>query len=583
MDAARRRLSQFSLHNILLALVVLLALIVRVYGIGFPLYNWDERTTFADVFFAMGNNLAILTYEHGSLLTYILLSVWYPLVAVAQKTVPGYFEFFITYYQNPLLLAIPGRLISSFASAGTVLCVFFLGMRLYHRTVGLIAAFFLALTFLDVAESHYMRTYALTSLFSTLAVFFSIKILDERRLRNYVLAGLFVGLATAAQYTVILLVVPLVTAHVIATRRTWGAGAWHHLLSKSIFAGLDSAGLAFFLATPYALLEFPAFAGFMKWFVLSRANSAWVSPEGQPVWLFYLTEHLAGGMGVELEIVAILGLALALYRRRSQDLVLFEFPILLFLTLNGGPNFARYALPVLPFLAIAAANLLHSVSQWSWRWVSPRLSSLALVVITVGLAIPSFLNIVRFDLMLTLPDTRLLATQWIEKNVPEGAKIATEGLDILGPYIPPNRGMIDAAIAKARTESERQEMRALETSLVGRPRYQVTPTFRFDQDVRGGIVVVSVQSAQRYADQGIDYLVTVNWMKRSEDDEYAPAFQRSLDTLYRPMVQIRPTIPFRYDPYAWRTDYDALARVTPGSSQVGGPVLTIYRRVENQP
>jgi hypothetical protein len=370
---------------------------------------------------------------------------------------------------------------------------------------------------------------------------------------------------------------------VIVTWRNWGVNTWHHLFSRSIFAGLDSAGLAFFLVTPYALLEFPAFAGYMKWFVLNRAGSAWVSPEGKPVWLFYLTEHLAGGMGVELEIVAILGLALALFRRRPHDLVLLEFPIILFMTLNGGPNFARYAVPLLPFLTIAAANLLYVLSQWCLRWVPARLSSLVLVLVTFGLAIPSMLNIVRFDFWITQPDTRSLAAEWIQENVPGGTKIATEGLDILGPYIPPTQSRIDAAIVKARTELERQEMRALGASLAGRPGFQITQLFRLDQDVRGGVVVGEVSSARVYADEGIDYLVTVSWMKRTASEEYSAAFQESLDAAYRPVAQIRPTVPFRFDPYAWRTDYDALARVIPGAAQVGGPLLTIYRRVEIQP
>ncbi len=584
MDAVRQNLlRRLNLNNTILAVVGLIALIARVYGIGFPLYHWDERLSFTDVFFAMGNNLSMLTYEHGSLLTYLLLLIWSPIVAAAQKTFPGYYEFFLTYYQNPLSLAIPGRLLSSFASVGTVVCVYFLGKRLYHRTVGLIAAFLLAVTFLDVAESHYMRTYALTSLFSTLAVFFSIKILDERRLRNYILAGLFVGLATAAQYTVVFLVVPLVTAHVMVTWRNWGANTWHHLFSKSIIAGLDCAGLAFFAVTPYALLEFTAFAGYMKWFVINRAGTAWVSPEGQPVWLFYLTEHLAGGMGIGLEVVAILGLGLVLIRRRPHDLVMLEFPFLLFLTLNGGPNFARYAVPLLPVLTIAAANLLYSVSQYCLRWVPPRLSSLALVLVTIGLAIPSTLNIVRFDFWMTQPDTRALAAEWIQENVPRGAKIATEGLDILGPYIPPTHDKIDAAIFKARTQSERQEMRALQASLAGRPGFEVTQLFRLDQDVRGGVVVGEVPSARVYADEGIDYLVTVNWMKRTTSEDYSADFQQSFDAAYTQVVQFRPTIAFRFDPYAWRTDYEALARVVPGAAQVGGPLLTIYRRVEIQP
>ncbi len=574
------RLGQrFTIHRVLLALIVVLALAVRAYSINFPLYHWDERLTFSDVFFAVGNNLEMLTYEHGSLLTYILLFIWYPLIALAHQTLPGTYEFFLTYYQDPSWLALTGRLVSAAASTGSVVAVYVLGKHCYNRTVGLVAAFFLAATFLDVAESHYMRVYALTSFFSVLAALFSIRILEESRAKNYILAGLFAGLATAAQYTVVFLIVPLVAAHVIAVRRRWGSALWRRLFSKEILVGLDSAGIAFFLATPYALIQFPAWAGYMKWFVLNRAATTWVSPEGQPVWLFYLTEHLAGGMGVALELVAMLGVAYLLYRHRPHDLLLLLFPALLFITLNGGPNYARYALPLLPVLCIAAANLLYGMFAWTRRWLSPRLSVVALSTSALALGIPSMTNIIRFDYWLSQPDTRALATEWIQTNVPPDSTIATEGLDILGPSIPVNDAMFESAASKARTKFEREEVRAMRASGRGGPGYQVTQLFRLDEETRGGVKVGQVASAQSYWDAGIDYLVTVNWMKRTADTQYGPEFQQSLETFYKPIAEIRPTVVFRYDPYAWRVDYEALARVVPGKAQVGGPLLTIYRRV----
>ncbi len=583
MQSAETKLKRhITPHNILLALIVVLALGVRVYGINFPLYHWDERLTFSDVFFAVGNNLEMLTYEHGSLLTYILLFLWYPLIALAHQTMPGAFEFFRVYYQDPSWLALTGRLVSAVASTGSVLAVYVLGRRFYHRTVGLVAAFFLASTFLDIAESHYMRVYALTTLFSVLALFFSIKILEDSRIRNYLLAGLFAGLGAAAQYTVVFLIVPLVTAHAIVTWRNWGAAARRRLFSKEILIGLDSAGMAFFAATPYALIQFPAWAGYMKWFVLNRAAVTWVSPEGQPVWLFYLTEHLAGGMGLALESVALMGVLYLLYRRRSRDLILLIFPALLFLTLNGGPNYARYALPLLPVLSIAAANILYDFFAWTKRWISPMASEIALAAIALALCIPPLMNAIRFDYWLTQPDTRAVAAEWIQSNIPPNATMATEGLDILGPYIPVSDAIFESVASKARTYFEKEEIRAMRASRRDGPGYRVTQLFRLDEETRGGVKVGQVPSAQLYSDAGIDYLVTVNWMKRTAATQYSAAFQQSVDMFYTPVAEIRPTVLFRYDPYAWRVDYDALSRVDLGQPQIGGPVLTIYQRRASQ-
>ncbi len=563
---------------VLLVLILAAAFGVRVYGINFPLYHWDEGLSLNDAFYAVGNSMAMLSYEHGSLYTYILLLVWTPLVMALQRGLPGSFDFFLVFYQNPLLLEMTGRLVSVLASTGTVLAVYVLAQRLYSRTAGLIAAFFLALTFVHVAESHYMRVYALTALFSTLAIYYCIRIVDNHRIQDYFLGGLFVGLATATQYSVIVLIAPLLIAHVTTARREWGGSAWSHLLNKPLLIALDTAAVVFFLTTPYALIEFPMFAGHMKWFFLSFANHAWVSPEGQPVWLFYLTEHLTGGMGPGLEVVAIVGVLYTVYRHRARDLVLAAFPIVLFVSLNSGPNFARYVLPIVPLLLISASKLLCDLSDRFALQFRTWERQTALSVVACGLVIPSALNIVRFDFWLTQPDTRSLATEWIESNIPSDTKIVIEGGGFLGPTVPPSRTMLDAQIASgAPNDFGALSWRALRASLLDRSGYQVDIVARIDREYRGGILVGFIPSARIYADKGIDYLVTVNWMIRDENDSYTASFQESLDALYDRIAEFRPTHMFRYDPYAWRMDYAALAQVVPGQPEFGGPLLTIYR------
>jgi 4-amino-4-deoxy-L-arabinose transferase-like glycosyltransferase len=582
----RRRFWRIELlapDRLIFCAILLIALVVRLYGINFPLYHWDEILTFNDSFFAVSNNLAMSTFEHGSLLTYILLLIWYPIIFVVQGKFPGTFELLLTYYQNPLVLAVAGRAVSVLASTATVAFVYQFGSQLYNRAVGLLASSFLALTFLHVAESHYMRAYALTTCFSTLAVFFSFKILSDDRLRNYLLAGVSIGLATASQYSVILLLAPLLLAHLAAKRQQINRHSWRRLLSKNLLVGFDSAGIVFFLTTPYALINFTSFMGHMKWFFFNFANHAWVSAEGQPVWLFYVSEHLSGGMGPWLETIAILGVGYALYKHRAQEIVLLAFPLTLFLTLNSGPNFARYALPLLPFLCITGANLVHNVVGLATRRVPRAGMQLGLATVTVLLLIPSALNILRFDYWITQPDTRLLAAKWIAMNVPADAKLVTEGADILGPPIPMSTLILDESILTAEHNSLAEaRLQAIEASRSGQLGYRVTNVFRLDQQYEGGIQVGTIPNVQFYVDAGIEYLVTVSWMKRTEQDRYSAEFERSLDTHYERIAEIRPTINFRYDPLAWRLDYAALSEVWPGRPELGGPTLTIYHRMERQ-
>ena len=65
------------------------------------------------------------------------------------------------------------------------------------------------------------------------------------------------------------------------------------------------------------------------------------------MFLFYLTEHLRNGMGTGLELVALAGVVYTAYRHRWQDAVLLAFPLVLYVTLAKGENFARYAVLLL--------------------------------------------------------------------------------------------------------------------------------------------------------------------------------------------------------------------------------------------
>jgi len=66
-------------------------------------------------------------------------------------------------------------------------------------------------------------------------------------------------------------------------------------------------------------------------------------------------------------------------------------------------------------------------------------------------------------------------------------------------------------------------------------------------------------------------------MQRSKADAYSAEFQASLDSLYKEIAVFEPTILFRWDPYCWRMDYEALSLVRLGDAIIGGPRLIIYQ------
>lgn len=560
-----------------LLVLALAATFARAYGVDFPNYHWDENIDFNNVFSASYNHLALLTYVHGSLHPYLMLTVWnlYLLFGGIEPSTSNLLHAFFT---DPTPFTILARGIAVLASTGTVVLTFVLGRRLYNPRIGWWSSIFLAGTFLHAAESHYARTHVIATLFVVSALYHSSRIMKDGNQKDYLLAGISLGLATAAQYSMFIAAVPVLYAH-IAHLNT--SGQIKNLTNLSVHRPLmTSAGIAlitFSCATPYAVIDAQRFFSELK-FIAGDVTQAWVNSAGQPVWLFYLTEHLKNGMGTLLTLVSIMGLAYAIVRRSKSDILLIAFLAPLFITLANGANFGRYLTPGLPPLAILVASLLDIVfssletrfrAKWIW---AGQILAMALV-----LAQP-VLNIVRFDFWLIQMDTRQITSDWIVSHLPPGSRIAIEGANVLGPDVPLDRMYMEQLLAIQEQGSlGKVYTEALMTSQPSNTGFYVLSVFRLDEKHRGGIFLETVKDASYYRDLGYDYLVTSSWMQRTADDTYSSAFQASLDKYYAPIVTFEPTIHFRYDPYSWQIDYTALGQIIPGRQEIGGPKLIIYK------
>jgi hypothetical protein len=146
-------------------------------------------------------------------------------------------------------------------------------------------------------------------------------------------------------------------------------------------------------------------------------------------WEFYL-KTLLYGLDLVMLILGIVGLArrtvVAVARREAASIVLISFPLVYFLVMGSTQHyFARYALPLIPFVALCAAEA--TVAAYDWLAVRHRSLAWATAAIlaTAAVALP-LLRSIQHDMLLTQLDTRTIAKEWIEANIPAGAKIATD-------------------------------------------------------------------------------------------------------------------------------------------------------------
>jgi hypothetical protein len=246
---------------------------------------------------------------------------------------------------------------------------------------------------------------------------------------SFALAGAVAGLATATKYNGCLaLLMPL-----IACWMTPSVRPSRYIASLIV---LGAAGVAFLVAAPYTVLDLPTFLNqFARLAAAYRGEPA----SNEPPPITYL-KHLRNAWQWPASLLVIGGLVLGCIRAikgpgRVKWTILLVFPLLYFWFISRQTIvFARYLLPIVPFLSVfAAAAIVSGVSQLR-RYEIPRSARNALTVALVLLAIaPPSYSAIRFDASAARTWTTQLAYEWITHEIPRGSKITIETRELLLP------------------------------------------------------------------------------------------------------------------------------------------------------
>jgi 4-amino-4-deoxy-L-arabinose transferase-like glycosyltransferase len=356
---------------IALAAIVLLAAALRLvgvrYGLPYPLLNPDEGSIVPRAWrMVHGGGLDPGWFDYPSLFMYLEAPLQAP-------------------FDNPSYGA--ARVVAVAAGLASVLAAWWLGRRAYGTSAGLVGAAAVAVATTHVAYSRM----AVTDVLLTLGVTAALALAVSGRLEW---AGLAVGLAASAKYPGAIAGVGLLAA---------GFGEWRRLARAAALAAA-----AFALTSPFVVIRAGA-----AWDDVSRvqrlARQGWLGFEDDPVAPLAYLDRLWESLG-PAALAGLVGLALALARRRRPDLVLASFALAYWLYLMPlAAHFDRYVLPLVPVLGVLAGS-------------TRRLAPVAAALLLLPLAW-SARDAVRHGLQ---ADPRLAADAWIAATIPDGDRIAAD-------------------------------------------------------------------------------------------------------------------------------------------------------------
>jgi 4-amino-4-deoxy-L-arabinose transferase-like glycosyltransferase len=399
--------------------VLLLAFGLRIWGVahGTPYaYNADENAHFVTraigLFGHDWNPNYFVNPPAYTYLVHILLGVWYGGRA-------GVSDAFAT---DPTDIWIMTRVLAGVLGTIAVWLLYLAGSRLVDRRVGLLAAAIFAVAFLPVFYSKLALNDVPTLAGLCLALWATAGILRFGRPRDYLIAGIGLGLACATKYTGGIVLLAMVGAAGAQLAATGSRGFALRGLALAAAASL----VTFIVANPYSVLDFGAFVEGLTHQSDASGDAAGKLGLTQDNGYLYYLWSFGWGLGWLPMIIAVGG-AVRLWFDESRLVWILVPPVVVFILFMGSQEryFGRWLMPVFPFVCILAAYAAIELVDWasrSWPGLKPTFVALAVVAVCGQ----GFVYSLHSGLVLSREDTRNLTRAWMVANVPAGKKVVVE-------------------------------------------------------------------------------------------------------------------------------------------------------------
>ncbi len=563
-----------------LVVILILALILRLWGINFGLPQaqiGDEWALVYATFYTGVNTLKPLRYQYGALIPYILLLEYgaYYIFGFLSGSFSSPNDLFVKFVNDPSELILLGRVTMAIVGVLTVWLTYFIGKTFYTKRIGFIAAFFLSVVFLAVKESHYLKEGNLAAFFSLGCFYFILKIVQKAKPRDYVAAGITLGLGIGAKFESLLMLPIFLLGHLLANRRI--------ALKKLAY---------FFIGNiPFILLNFPMLfidlnaylALFQHEFSLTTTNYP-LHLLGRPIWWWFLNVHLPQGLGIPLFVASILGFIISFIMTKQNKNYLFIplLPIVFLVTIDFWQqfHFARYALLTLPFYMLGAAVCI----DWMTSYIKNKQQQHLFVCMALfALSWVSLIRVVKFNTLILQPDTRHSSKEWIEENIPSGSTVLVETAlkpeyqaNLNTPLTLDKKSIIEriqTAYAYGYPATYLKALLKVNKNTIG---YKIIPTQRVNL-VRDLVSDIStpVNDASYWADKKVEYLVLSSWTSLPDVNA---EFKKSILEYYDLIKEFTPHPEFSEDPHFVQMDYQVLDSVDIFSKrQIFGPKILIHK------
>jgi len=435
-----------------------------MYGLPSAYIPDEEMVVNSALGMAGERSLRPLLLDYPSLYQYLLLVLYGAAFAVMKLfgAVSSASEFGVRFYEDPTVFYLLGRIASAAFGVGAIALAWRVGARLFGAWAGAAAACVLALSPVHQGQSVAAVPNSAMTFAGALALLAIVRVFERGSRRDSLLAGAAIALSVSFKYNTGLLVLSLAAAHLLRHEKRNFNGL---LLSLAVIPPL------FLLLNPYWILDFRSY---LDAFLFQSSHMKTGHPghlHGPPVLWFAMRtlaeEGIVGAAFLAGLVVSVGRLALSrlpLRPRARSDALLLAYALPSFLAItslrNQGLDYCIGLYPVFAILAGRALSdglgALHALA----RHRAPAVAACVLLLPALVLAGSRIRDA-------HLSDTRTLAREWVEANIPGGTAIGIDGM-IYNPQFlrmdrfegnaPGGRFLSEDALERARERLEGRRM-----------------------------------------------------------------------------------------------------------------------------
>lgn len=416
-------------YKVALSLIVLIGFGLRIWGIGFELpIPWMSDETIllnpAKDIVRTGSLYHLPRADHWiaypPLYSYVLASVIKALTTISQAFSSFSAIVDVSGSYAPFLI---GRSVSAVFGTLTIVMAYLLGSKLFGRDAGLFSALTLALSFLHIQYSHYVKVDIMATFFGLASVLVAWEILRTRRVYAYLASGILGGLASATAFQASLFILPLSYASIISACQDWRTQRKSSAVAAALGVLATIGGL--FIGFPHLFLNFTKIKADLL-IVQLQGHYGSVVPilsdlnhiSSARFYLEYLTR-----LDVYWTVLmcSLVGLRDIFRKKREEWMFFLVFPVAYAAVLAASSyRTDRALIPLLPFLAVLSGGglvrLLGTIRQIKTPQRQPVLATMLAFVLLSGVyAVPVWRAIV-FDYYSAKPGTGSTAVAWVQQH-----------------------------------------------------------------------------------------------------------------------------------------------------------------------